>query len=342
MKVCMTQKNPKKRVTLQDVAKHAGVSRATASLIVRGSPKISEKTRKKVLASMKELGYVYDRVAANMRSQQSSTVGLIITDIANPFYSELLVGVHNELEKVGYIEFLGTTFDSAAKQDRLLSTMLEHRVGGIILCPVSNNSTESIAQIQGLDIPLVTAVREISGIQADYVGIDYVTGAEMAVDHLIQKGHRRIAFLGGTASSTAWKARKQGYTNALKNAGLPIDKSLIIESPVTRDGGKQAVLQLLRQPNPPTALFCFNDLVAFGVMQGLKEQGIVIGQEMAVVGFDNVPEASLYQPPLTTVSSHPRLIGTLAAQLLNERIKDNTREPQRIIIKPELVIRETT
>lgn len=336
----MTSK--KKRVTLLDVARHAGVSRATASLIVRGSPKISEKTRKKVLASMKELGYVYDRVAANMRSQQTSTVGLIITDIANPYYSELLVGVHNELEKVGYIEFLGTTFDSAAKQDRLLSTMLEHRVGGLILCPVSNSSLESIKRIEGLDIPLVTAVRELADIEADYVGIDYVTGAELAVDHLISKGHRRIAFLGGTSGSSAWKARKQGYANGLKKAGLPIDESLIMESALTRDAGQQALRQLLSQPDPPTAIFCFNDLVAFGVMQGLKEMGITIGKEMAVVGFDNVPEASLHQPALTTVSSYPRLIGTLAAQLLNERIKDPSREKQRIIIKPELVIRETT
>lgn len=121
------------RVTLQQVADHAGVSRATASLIVRGSNLVAERTRKKVLESMKELGYVYDRVAANLRSRNSSTVGLIITEIGNPFFSELLVGVHQELDTKGYTVILGTTFESAEKQDQLLSKMLEYRVGGVIM-----------------------------------------------------------------------------------------------------------------------------------------------------------------------------------------------------------------
>ncbi|MDT8861474.1 LacI family DNA-binding transcriptional regulator [Alkalihalobacillus sp. MEB130] len=332
----------KKRVTLLDVAKHAGVSRATASLIVRGSPNIAEKTRKKVLQSMRELGYVYDRVAANMRSQSSTTVGLIITDIANPFFSELLIGVHNELENAGYIVLLGTTFDSDSKQERLVSTMLEHRVGGVILCPVSNTSNETIERIKNLDIPIITAVRELSDIHSDYVGIDYATGSLLAVNHLIELGHQRIAFLGGAKESSAWIERKKGYCNSLLTAGLEVDNSLIIESSVTREGGLQAVQKLLNQPNRPTAIFCFNDIVALGVMQGLRDAGITIGQDIAVVGFDNVQEASLFNPPLTTVSSFPRLIGTQAAKLLHERMKNLEKEKQHIIIKPELVIRETT
>ncbi|MGO4886730.1 LacI family DNA-binding transcriptional regulator [Anaerobacillus sp. MEB173] len=332
----------KKRVTLLDVAKHAGVSRATASLIVRGSPNIADTTREKVLASMRELGYVYDRVAANMRSQTSSTVGLIITDIANPFFSELLIGVHHALEKAGYIVFLGTTFDSDTKQERLLSTMLEHRVGGVILCPVSDSSKETVERIKNLDIPIVTAVRELAMINCDYVGIDYNAGSEMAVTHLIEKGHRRIAFLGGSAGSSAWKERRQGYVSALEKAGLDVDESLIFESSVTREGGLERAQHVVDHPNPPTAIFCFNDFVANGVMQGLRAAGINPGEEMAVVGFDNIPEASLFNPPLTTISSFPRKIGEEAANLLHHRIKDNEREQNRIIIQPELVVRKTT
>ncbi|MFD0828593.1 LacI family DNA-binding transcriptional regulator [Neobacillus sp. M.A.Huq-85] len=334
--------NQKKRVTLLDVAKHAGVSRATASLIVRGSPNIAEKTRKKVLESMRELGYVYDRVAANMRSQTSSTVGLIITDIGNPFYSELLRGVHNTLEEAGYTVFLGTTYDSDFKQEQLLSRMLEHRVGGLILCPVSDSSKETIERIKKLDVPLVQAVREIEDINSDYVGIDYTAGAEMAVTHLVQKGHRRIAFLGGSSGSTAWKKRKLGFCNGLNRAGIEVDESLIIESPVTRDGGVESIQKLLLHPNPPNAILCFNDLVAHGVLLGLMDSGITPGKEMAVVGFDNVPEASFYNPPLTTVSSFARLIGSQAASLLHQRILNNDRDQQRIILEPQLVIRKSS
>lgn len=330
------------RVTLQQVAEHAGVSRATASLIVRNSPKISEETREKVLASMRELGYVYDRVAANLRSQRSSTVGLIITDIANPFYSELLIGVHHALEKEGYTVVLGTTFDSDTKQDRLLSTMLEHRVGGVILCPVSESSKETIDRIKQMDIPTVLAVRELPGVNYDYVGIDYKVGAQMAVNHLIQKGHKRIAFLGGSSESSAWKERKEGYCTALKEFGIEVDESLIVESSVTREGGSAAVKEVLHLSDPPTAAFCFNDLVAFGVMQGLKGAGLIPEQTMAIVGFDNVLEAALSNPPLTTISSFARVIGSHAAELLHERMENVGREQQRIILQPELVVREST
>ncbi|MCM3655434.1 LacI family DNA-binding transcriptional regulator [Metabacillus litoralis] len=336
------QRKKRSRVTLQQVAEHAGVSRATASLIVRDSPNISEKTRKKVLESMRELGYVYDRVAANLRSQRSSTVGIIITDIANTFFSELLIGVHHALEKEGYTVLLGTTFDSDSKQDRLLSTMLEHRVGGVILCPVSATSKETIDRIKKLDIPIVLAVRELAEANCDYVGVNYRDGAELAVNHLILKGHRRIAFLGGRSESSTWKERFEGYGLALHKAGIEIDTSLVVDSAPTRDGGMEAVQQVLSQPNPPTAAFCFSDLVAFGVMLGLRDVGLTPGQDMAVVGFDNVPEADVVNPPLTSVSSFARQIGSNAANLLHQRILDFEREHQRIILNPELIERDSS
>ncbi|OLN23055.1 LacI family transcriptional regulator [Domibacillus antri] len=330
------------RVTLQQVADHAGVSRATASLIVRNSPSISDATKKKVQESMKELGYVYDRVAANLRSQSSSTIGLIITDIANPYYSELLTGVHQKLEEEGYTVFLGTTFDSDAKQDKLLSTMLEHRVGGVILCPVSDNSPATIERIRQWNIPIVTAVREIPDLHCDYVGIDYEKGVEMAITHLIEKGHNRIAFLGGLSDSSAWKKRFEGFVNAHEKAGLSVDDSLIFQSAVTREGGSKALDESLKHAEPPTAVFCFNDLVAFGVMQRMRELGLKPGEDMSVVGFDNVLEAATFYPPLTTVEAFPKHIGINAASLLHERIKDNSREEQRIILEPELFVRESS
>lgn len=148
--------------------------------------------------------------------------------------------------------------------------------------------------------------------------------------------------MGGTSDSLAWHERKHGFSLALKQAGLEVDDSLIIESPVTRDGGTQAVVQLLLMPNRPTAIFCFNDLVAHGVLIGLSKFGLTPGEDVAVVGFDNNNEAPLYNPPLTTVSSFARLIGSQAASLLNQRIHNYNREKQRIILQPELVVRNSS
>ena len=336
------KQSKKGRVTRQQVAKHAGVSTSTASLIVRNNPRISEATRKKVLKSMHELGYVYDRIAANLRSQSSDTVGIIITDISNTFFSEFLIGVHDALDEVGYTVLLGTTFDSVAKQDHLLSTMMEHRVGGLILCPVSESSQDTIERLNEIDTPMVLAVRELPGVKSDYVGIDYPEGARIAVDHLLGKGHKRIALLGGIKESSTWIERMEGYREALSRAGLEVDESLVIDSAPTREGGLEAVLKVLENPNPPTAIFCFSDLIAFGVMQGLMMKGITPGKDMDIVGFDNVPVAEIYHPPLTTISSFPRRIGKEAANLLYQQMEKIEREQQRIILNPELIIRESS
>lgn len=335
-------KLPKKqRVTLQQVAKHAGVSTATASLVVRNNPRISDKTREKVIQSIKELGYVYDRVAANLRSQSSNTVGVIITDISNKFFSEFLVGVNETLEQFGYTVLLGTTFDSLEKQDHLISTMLEHRVGGLILCPVSESKQETVNILNQLSIPTVLSVRELPEVKSDYVGIDYTEGTFMAINHLIKKGHKRISFLGGIQTSSTWIERMEGYRLAHHKAELNIDETLVVDSTPTREGGLDAVLEVLRNPDPPTAIFCFNDLVAFGVMQGLRMKGFNPGQDIDIVGFDNIPETEIYHPPLTTVSSFPRLTGSEAANLLYQQMSNDIHDQQRLILLPELVVRES-
>lgn len=329
-------------ITLQQVAKHAGVSRSTASLVMRGSSSISEATRDKVLTSMQELGYVYDRVAANLRSNASSTVGLIIMELANPFYSELLEGIHNELDKFGKTVILGASFDSPDIQSRLLSTMLEHRVGGIILLAVPGSPSEPINRICNLGIPIVLVGRKLPATNCDFVGVDNVLGGQVAVDHLIRKGHQRIAFLGGSSQLSSWQERKQGYDSALRRAGLTIDPSLVIECPATRQGGVDAIQKLLSSPKPPTAAFCYNDTIAIGAMMKMKDMGLIPGYDMAIVGFDDIPEATIFTPKLTTVSSSIRLMGIHTARLLYERMeKKLTDEPQNIILQPKLIVRES-
>jgi LacI family transcriptional regulator len=328
-------------VTLEHVATHAGVSRSTASLALRGSSHISKATREKVQESMRELGYIYDRVAANLRSKDSSTVGLIIMELANPFYSELLVGIHHELDKFGKTVILGTTFDSPAIQERLLSTMMEHRVAGIILSAVPGSPIEPINRIHELGIPVVLVNRTLEGSNCDFVGIDNVTGARIAVEHLIRKGHRRIAFLGGLPQLSTWQGRKQGYDEAHHLAGLDIDPSLVIESRATRQAGMEAIQKLLSISSPPTAAFCYNDTIAIAVCMHLQSIGLVPGRDLAIVGFDDIPEASIFSPKLTTVSSYIRLLGEHAARLLHARIEGADAPPQMVIVQPELIIRDS-
>ena len=328
-------------ITLQKVAEHAGVSRATASLVVRGSKSISPATREKVFASMRELGYVYDRIAANLRSKSSSTVGLIIMELANSFYSELLVGIHQELSKFGQTVLLGTTFDSQASQDRLLSTMLEHRVGGIILSAVPGSSAEAVEKVRNWGIPVVLVGRKVRGVQFDFVGVDNVAGGELAVNHLLGHGHRRIAFIGGFSKLSSWQGRKQGYDNALRQAGIVADSSLVIESPATLQCGTEVIERVMAVANPPTAVFCYNDAIAFGAMMKLKEMGIIPGRDVAIMGFDDIPEAAIFTPKLSTISSAIRLMGAHAATLLHSRIEGLDSEPQNVIVEPKLVIRES-
>ncbi|GAA0370646.1 LacI family DNA-binding transcriptional regulator [Bacillus horti] len=333
--------NNRTRVTLENVAKHAGVSRATASLVARNSPLIPEKTAKKVIQSMKELGYVYDRVAANLRSKSSNTVGMIITEISNPFFSELLAGVHESLDKGGYSVVLGTTFENGLRQDRILSAMLENRAGGIILSPVSDISEAVFKQYREWDVPIIQIAREFPGFDCDYIGINNILGGQLAVEHLIKKGHKRIAYLGGPLASSASQDRKKGYELALEQAGLQIDEHLVLNISATREEGIKGIEQLLGVTEPPTAVFCYNDVVALGVMLYLRRRNLVPGMDIDIVGFDNIPDAESFYPSLTTVSSFPRKVGKLAADLLHQRLNGLVSEPQRIILDPELVIRES-
>lgn len=337
----MNNKNEYRPVTLNHVAKHAGVSRATASLVARNSPLIADKTKEKVRQAMEELNYVYDRRAANLRSQTSSTIGLLITEIANPYFAEIADGVHDSLNKEGYVVFLGATFDKIQKQETLLSTMLENRVGGLIISPVTTIPESIVQRLNELRIPLVLIGRKSSGTKFDYVGVDNIYGGQIAVRHLIENGHRRIAFLGGPSDSIS-EERKQGYIQSLKEAGIDVDENIIINTTANRDGGMYAAKQALALSPPPTAFFCYNDLLAFGAMLGIREKGLIPGRDVAIVGFDNITASVESNPKLTTVSLFPKQIGEIAADLLHQRVSGLESPPQTIILTPELVIRESS
>lgn len=331
-----------KSITLQDVANDAGVSKTTASLVVRGSQSISDATTRKVLESIERLGYVYDRAAANLRSRNSSSVGIIISDITNPFFAELLAGANDQLDEYGYAILLGITYESKTKQDQLIDTMLENRVGGLILFPVANTPPHTIKKLQNLNIPVVLVGRDLRGANIDYVGVENKLAAKIATQLLIKSGHNRIAFLGGIPNTLTYLDRLAGYKGTLKDNGLNIDKSLIITGPQSRYGGHIVISNLLKLPDPPRAILCYNDIVALGAMERLHSVGLVPGKDVAVVGFDNIHEAALSRPKLTTVAADIRQAGKESAKVLYKRSLCLDAALIRVILSPQIIVRESS
>ncbi|CAN0411008.1 unnamed protein product, partial [Laminaria digitata] len=330
------------KVRLVDVAAHAGVSRATASLVLRGSSLVADKTKAQVLASMRALGYVYNRAAANLRSQRSQTIGLVVTDITNPFFAELAINIETQLDDANYAVMLSNTLDNLEKQDRLLQAMRGHQVDGLLLCPAEGSAIETIETLKQWQMPFVLVARYIAGSDADYAGADNILGAEMAIDHLVEQGHKRIAFIGGAATSSARSDRLKGYQNALRRHGIPLEPALSITSPVSRDGGFDALSKLFALETPPSAALCYNDVVAFGALLGLQAKNITPGEQFAIVGFDDIADAALVRPALTTVSIQPAAIGRAAIDLLLNRIESPQEKLQQVILPPRVVVRQSS
>lgn len=329
----------KQRVTLLDIAADAGVSRATVSLVIRDVPSVAASTRKRVQKSIKRLGYIYHRGAASLRMQQSHAIGLIVSDITNPFFAEVIVAIEDRLATERLVTLLGNTSEDHAKETRLLKTMREFPADGILICPAIGSEASSTAVTLGNQLPTVAFARRAPGL--DYAGVDNVQGALLAVEHLCSLGNRRIAFIGGDPDVSTGHERIQGYQRALDRLGLPFDPCLVLPASPTRRGGYDSVRRLLQIENRPTAALCFNDVVALGVIEALQHAGVRAGKEFGVVGFNNVPEAAQSLPGLTTIDTSPRQLGESAAELLLKRIAQKDSPIRTVILQPRLIVRES-
>lgn len=324
-----------------DIARHSGVSKSTVSLVLQASPLVKAETREKVLATIERLGYVYNRGAANLRSARSNIVGMVINDLANPFFAELAVGIERVFHAAGYIPFIANTIENPKRQAEVLRSMSEHDIAGLIICPARGTTPTDIAALGGLGFPTVLAMRRLAGSKFSSVTPDNQRGARRATEHLIALGHRRIAFFGGYADMIAQNERCGGYRQAMDAAGLAIDTGWIIEGPPNRDCGSSAIGRVLDMANAPTAALCFNDVVAFGVLSGLERRGLAAGRDFALVGFDDVAEARHTNPPLTTVHVDTALLGERAAHQVLRMIHGDTR-PEEFVSDVDLVVRASS
>ena len=331
------------RVTVIDIARAAGVSKSTVSLVLQGSPLVNEGTRARVNAAIRELGYVYNRGAANLRqsSAKSKIIGVVVNDLTNSFFAELAVGIDMTVQSAGYVQFLANSAENPDRQREVVNSMREHGISGLIISPARGTPAADLKPLAAAGIPVVAVVRNVPGARVSSLLSDNAAGAKAAVEHLISLGHRRIAFLGGFPDTTVFAERLGGYREALRAAGLDCGDDLVMASAPSRVGGMVAIERCLAHANRPTAALCFNDAVAFGVCDGLRKVRLDPGADFAVVGFDDVIEAKTAVPALTTVSIDPQGMGRRAAQLLLKQINAGKVEPEAVVSPAHLVVRRS-
>lgn len=328
--------------TLTDVAQLAGVSRSTVSLVLRESPLVSARTRDRVQQALQSSGYVYNRQAANLRAVQTKTVGIVVSELTNPFYGELVAGAEAVLDESGRVAFITHTEESLPRQERFLRRMLEQHVDGVLISAAGDTRPEVLQAFVAAGIPVVQMLRSIDARRFDFVGVDNRLGTSFATEHLLSLGHRRIAYLGTSVRSSVSIERFGGYADALTRHDRGPDPALTRTCLPRWADAKAATLDLLRSAAPPTALVCFNDLLALGALLATAESGRQPGRDLAVVGYDDIDLAAAWQPGLTTVAVRPREMGREAARLLVDRIEGSARPPQRVLLAPWLVIRESS
>ncbi|MBB3542179.1 MULTISPECIES: LacI family DNA-binding transcriptional regulator [unclassified Rhizobium] len=333
----------KGRVTVIDIAKAAGVSKSTVSLVLQGSPLVNEGTRSKVNAAMRELGYVYNRGAANLRQAgaKSKIIGVVVNDLTNGFFAELAVGVDMVVQSAGFVQFLSNTSESIDRQREVIASMREHGISGLIVSPARATESVDFKPLVAAGIPVVVVVRNLPGAKVSSVVSDNQGGTSAAVEHLASLGHTRIAFLGGFPDTAVFEERLEGYVDGLKAAGLGFHEELVVSSAPSRAGGVDAIGRAMTMSDRPTAAVCFNDAVAFGVCDGLRARRMEPGRDFAVVGFDDVIEAQTAVPALTTVSVDPQGMGRRTAQLLLKQINAGKAEPESVTTAVRLVVRES-
>lgn len=330
------------RITIRDVADRAGVSRQTVSRAINDKPGIDPQTRQRVLAVARELGYRPSTLARGLKTNRTSTIGLVVPDIANPFFAEVARGASEVAYGVDYSVLLCNTDERAEREWVTLQMLEAHRVDGLLLVS-SRLPDEQLVQAIERYAPVVVVNRK----QGEHPGAGYVVvndarAAETAVAHLVERGHTRIGFVGKTSGSHSGRERWAGYQRAMRRAGLDTGESWQEECAPTFEGGRRAALEILSRHPELTALLCYNDLVAVGTIQACQVLGRTVPSDCALVGWDDIVFASYISPPLTTMRMPKYHLGEVAMTLLLELVEEPGRSCRTVTLDAELVVRSTT
>jgi LacI family transcriptional regulator len=331
-------------VTIKDVASAAGVSIATVSRVLNNSPhRVAEKTREEVLKIVKDLDFQPSKLAAGLKLTRSAAIGLIFPSfVAGTFYSEIFHAIEDEAVKNGYGIILGSSYGEAAKEELLINLLRERRVDGLIIIPSSPGVDLKYYRRLEKGIPLVFVDRYFPQIDADRVTTNNVKGAYLAIEHLIRLGHKRIAFLSGPeAPCTSISDRIEGYQKVLTEYNIHFRKIIETEKNINKqkECAYEAMNSFLKNSTKISAIFAVNDNVAIGALRAIRQAGLRVPDDIAVIGYDNDEMGPFLPIPLTSVAQQKAEMGKLAITLLLERIQQGRRIPRHIWLEPELVVR---
>jgi DNA-binding LacI/PurR family transcriptional regulator len=333
----------RRRVTRDDVAERAGVSVAVVSYVVNDGPRpVSPETRAKVEKAIEELDYYPNELARGLRLQQSSTIGLITPDFTNPVYGEKAESIQEVCLPNGYLMLFVYSGGDPDREETLVQMFRAKRVDGVIMQPVSSDPMAAIGPLRQARIPVVLLQYDCPGVPC--VVLTDVQGGQLATQHLLDLGHRRIGLVKGRLPGAARAGeRLTGYRQALSAAGIDHDPALVVVSDATQSAGSQAMQELLALPEPPTAVFCHNDVLAVGAMYTIRTAGLSIPDDVSVVGYDDTAISAYLAPPLTTIRFSKKEMGHRAATMLFQAIEQGEGfEPYTVEIPVKLVTREST
>lgn len=329
-----------RQITIQDVALRAGVSRATVSRVLNSHPSVAPDLRARVEAAVSALGYQPNRAARRLRANSSDIVGLVIPDIQNPVFVGVARGVEDEAYKHQMNVVLCNADDNAAKQQAYLR-ILQSEQAGIIIAPRHTRDGDVLRKVRDAGIALVLIDRHVDHFEADTVQVDNVRGAALAVNHLLSLGYRRIAIIAGLQTLSPGRERLDGYRQALLAAGREVDDTLIGRADFKEEGGYALTRQLMALSQPPDAIFSSNSLMSLGALRALRDLGLRAPNDVALVGFDDLPYAEHMQPALTAVAQPAIEIGQQAVQLLLRRLREPNGPTYHLTLQPRLVVRQS-
>lgn len=331
-------------MSIKEIAKLAGVSTATVSRVLNGSEKVRQTTADKVMKVVEEMNYRLDHVARRMKvkSTDSLVIGLIITDIGNPFFSNVAKGVEDVAFRNKHIVMICNTNESPDKENFFLNSLLSEKVSGAIVVPTTGDGNYSFFQDLVRDgFPMVMVDRKIEGLNIDSVSLNNELGGYLATKKLIESGHRKIGIVCGIKGLSNTTDRLSGYKRALKEAGIGIAEEMICYGNYIEEGGREAMKELLSLEDAPTAVFSTNNLMTLGCIKEIYHRKLSIPDEIALIGFDDSTWAEALLPPLTTIKQPGYELGANAAELLIKRLSNPVSSTMNIVLNPELVVRES-